>query len=183
LIQQLGTITYSKLPITIVPGSQTGTTVTVSVEQVWKASGISWISTRFTDPSLGATVCPKKNEVQPGLVDYSAGSGGSYELKFYTKTYGTTFTAACVNNVATIDVYVHDGQFSGQADITVPQECSPSNDSSKKIGYTFSVPCDACRSGGTLPANSPTKAPTKSPTKAPSKPTGRPVKRTSGRVS
>jgi hypothetical protein len=151
---------YPELPITITPGSQTGSTVTVSIKQVWKSSGISWIATRFTDPSLDRWVCPKKDEVSPGFVDY-----------------GRSLTAACVNNVATIEVYVHDGTLDGQPDMTVPPECNPSSDYSKKIGYKFSVPCNVCVSGGPPPVKPPTKAPTKAPLKPPTKaPTKAPVK-------
>lgn len=185
LIQQFGTIAYSKVPITIVPGSQTGTSVTVSIEQVWKSSSISWIATRFTDPALGgATVCPKKNEVSPGFVNYSAGGGGAYELRNFVKSYGTTITAACVNGLATVEVYVHDGQFDGQPDFEVPSECSPSRDRSKKIGYRFSVPCSSCPTDGLpipqrVPPTNPTncKSPTRAPVRAPTRnPTRAPVR-------
>jgi hypothetical protein len=178
LIQQFGTITYSKSPITIVPGSQLGATVSVSVEQVWKSSSISWIATRYKDPSRGATVCPKKEGVWPGFVDYGSG--------------GAVITAACVGGVATVEVYVHDGQFKGQPEISVPAECNSSSDSSKKIGYKFSVPCDACpsqsgatplvKTNTTSPTKSPTKGPTKAPTKSPTKiPTKQPTKPTRGK--
>lgn len=144
LLSTFGTINYSKMPITIVPGSQTGSTVRFTVEQVWKSSSsISWIATSFTDSDLNAVVCPKKNSVTAGLVNYAPGSpGGSYEVKnCNNKSWGTVLTARCTNNVALVDVYVHDGQYNGQPNLSVPSECSPSKDWSKKIGYRFSIPC------------------------------------------
>ena len=114
------------------------------MSQVWKpGSTISWIATRFTDPTTNAIACPKKNTVPEGTVNYSSSSpGGTYEIKnCNNKSWGNVITAKCTNNVASVSVYVHDGQYQGQPYLSVPWECSPSNDSSKKIGYVFNIPC------------------------------------------
>ena len=129
LVSQQGSVSYTTNPITIVPGSQTGTTVQFSVNQVWKSSSISWIAVRYTN-SGGSITCPKEETVNPGVTDFCTGTG-------------TVLTAKCSGGVASVTVYVHDGQFNGQPDITVPSICNPSTDASKKISYTFSVPC-AC---------------------------------------
>jgi hypothetical protein len=146
--------------------------VTFRVEQVWKSSTISWISTGFTDVDFNAYVCPKKNEVSPGFVNYASDGAGAYELKNYAKTYGQSLRAKCANGFATVEIYVHDGQFNGQPSVPVPDACSPSCDASKKIGYRFSVPCNACvpRGSTSSPVKAPTKAPAKIPTNAPVRP-------------
>jgi hypothetical protein len=146
LVNQWGTVAYPSLPIKVVPGSQTGTTVQFQVEQVWKSGsgGISWISTRFVNPGDSKVVCPKKNEVPSGLVNYANGSpGGSMEVagSCPTASWGYVLTAKCASGTASVQVYVHDGTYQGQPELAVPGECSPSNDASEKIGYNFTVPC------------------------------------------
>ena len=127
LVSKQGTINYPSNPIYIIPGSQTGTTVQFSVKQVWKSSSISWIAVRYTNTG-GSITCPKEDTVFPGVTDFCTGPG-------------TVLTAKCSGGVASVTVYVHDGQFDGQPDFTVPAECNPSSDYSKKISYTFSIPC------------------------------------------
>jgi PT repeat len=169
LVNQAGTLGYTSLPISIV--KQNGNTVEVKINQVWKDGGISWIATRFVDAAQYKLVCPKKNEVPPGAVDYSTGNveSGGY-------TYGQTFTAKCVGGVANIEVYVHDGSgpFKVQPEIWVPPDCKPSKDKGNKIGYNFTVPCSPSCPGDSpaLPTVSPTLQPSTKPT---SKPTSKPT--------
>jgi hypothetical protein len=101
------------------------------------------MATRFVNPADGKIVCPKKNEVPSGLVNYAnSAPGGAMEVAGGCSTsWGYVITAQCVNKVASVQLYVHDGQYNGQPNINVPSECSPSSDSSKKISYNFTVPC------------------------------------------
>jgi hypothetical protein len=102
--------------------AQTGSTVTFQVDNVWKAgSSISWIAVDYLSGTTAT--CPKVNDVLTSTPQY---------------------TATCVNGVASINVWVHDGLFTGYADVTssIPARCQPSSDAGHKIGFTFSVPCN-----------------------------------------
>jgi hypothetical protein len=102
-----------------------GSQVQFQVNQVWTSSGISWISTYYTKP-CGTIDCPKLSNVSPGAVNY-----------------GSTLTAKCTNNVATVTLYVHDGSFATTAlqNSQIPSLCAASNDQGKKVSYTYNLPC------------------------------------------
>ena len=159
MIPELKSSAYGNHPpagpqIEIVEG--TGDTVTFNVHQLVKGGAISWLATDRVDAATGDQSCTKINSVASG--------------------FHRTYIAKCANEVTTVTLYMHDGQFNNQEFINIPSRCEPSQDQYwKKIMFTYELPCSSTcveTEGGTwAPTKAvtafPTMKPTDSPTKAP----------------
>ncbi|CAJ1949309.1 unnamed protein product [Cylindrotheca closterium] len=100
-----------------------GTSVTFTVTQKWKTSdSISWIALAY-DQAAGDMFCNEDDKRT--TVDYN-------EVN--------TYTAQCDDNTATIDLFVHDGSFSGsQANI---RGCNGWGNPDKIAYYSITLSCD-----------------------------------------
>jgi hypothetical protein len=115
-------LTDSTSPLTL--DGQGDGTADVTVTQIFKDGQISWISLVYKNPEDGSIVCEKQDEVDAGVA--------------------RSVTAECVDGIAQVDVYVHDGSFHTQlgADHPNPGYCDGwLNNDSGIVAYTFLVPC------------------------------------------
>jgi hypothetical protein len=129
-----GSTKYGDNPITIVDFD--GDTVTFQVTQTWKSDRlVDWIATEY-DMSEEDVRCDKEVGVEP-------------EQSFIYKAF-------CVDNEATVTVYVHEDSFATSDDPSIPAYCSESTEVGNKVAYIFTLPCDC----DTHPSVTPTPPPT-----------------------
>jgi hypothetical protein len=122
--QTIGINMYHRNPIDIM--SQHGDTVRFSVAQYWEQHGsLTWLMVDYMD-SAGDEQCSKTDNLQSGAST-------------------STYTAKCINKVATVAVYGHDDKFSHGIDVPELKShavCPSSSVAGKKQKFVFEIPCD-----------------------------------------
>jgi len=127
-----------------------GTHVEFQINQQWKDDTVSWVATEYLVSSANDEyACPKVNEVPPGPMVSQNGDP-------------ITHYAECVDGMADVRVYIHDGSFDTDGTYPVPQLCEPSNDVGRKIAFMYEVPCKV--QGDCYTVFTGSSAPTRAPT-------------------
>jgi hypothetical protein len=126
----------------IVVQSASRSQVEFDVNQYWKqVQPIGWVATVYTPPEGTTRIC-------------DLGHGKAWG---FTGTY----TAACFNGTATVQLYAFDGDLDGIFDeastVIPPAECGDFSNVGHTVGYIYEIPCDcgSGRTGGGLQTPSP----------------------------